>query len=158
MPLPTPLASRPLTSLLRLPPVLVLSQLGDHMSAMRVLTLTLHDVAAAEAYARTHLAPGDYRALLHLVLEPGQGLDPRWEDACYLIAALGTLWSSVTLPCTTGAAGEEVLQARPPSIPLFRSPAALHCSCVCSPSSSTLPQATTSTLRRSSKLCRPPCR
>ena len=31
----------------------------------------------------------DYRALLHLVLEPGPGLEPRYDDACYLITALG---------------------------------------------------------------------
>lgn len=59
------------------------------MSALRLLALTLHDVAAAEAYARCWLVPGDYRALLHLVLEPGPGLEPRWGDACYLIASLG---------------------------------------------------------------------
>jgi hypothetical protein len=59
------------------------------MAALRVLAVTLHDVEAAEAYARSHLAPKDYRALLHLVLEPGEGLEPRWEDACYLITALG---------------------------------------------------------------------
>lgn len=63
--------------------------MGDHMAALRTLALTLHDVAAAEAYARRHLAPPDYRALLHLVLDPGQGREPRWEDACYLISALG---------------------------------------------------------------------
>ena len=68
------------------PPLL---QVGDHMAAMRLLALTLHDVAAAEAYARAHLPPSDFRALLHLVLEPGPGLEPRWDDACYLITALG---------------------------------------------------------------------
>lgn len=66
-------------------------QVGDHMASLRVLALTLGDVAAAEAYARAHLAPPDYRALLHLVLEPGPGLEPRWDDACYLITALGEL-------------------------------------------------------------------
>ncbi len=65
------------------------TQMGDHMAALRTLALTLHDVAAAEAYARAHLAPPDYRALLHLVLEPGPGREPRWTDACYLITALG---------------------------------------------------------------------
>jgi hypothetical protein len=59
------------------------------MAALRVLAVTLRDVAAAEAYARAHLAPADYRALLHLVLEPGPGLEPRYDDACYLITALG---------------------------------------------------------------------
>ena len=63
--------------------------MGDHMAALRTLALTLHDVAAAEAYARAHLAPPDYRALLHIVLEPASGREPRWEDACYLITALG---------------------------------------------------------------------
>lgn len=43
------------------------------MSALRTLALTLGDVAAAEAYARSHLAPAEYRTLLHLVLEPGPG-------------------------------------------------------------------------------------
>lgn len=61
------------------------------MAALRVLALTLRDVAAAEAYARAHLAPPQFRALLGLVLEPGPGLEPRWDDACYLLAALGAL-------------------------------------------------------------------
>lgn len=61
------------------------------MGALRVLALTLRDVAAAEAYARAHLEPPQFRALLQLVLEPGPGLEPRWDDACYLLAALGAL-------------------------------------------------------------------
>lgn len=31
------------------------------MAALRLLALTLHDVAAAEAYAQAHLPPSDYR-------------------------------------------------------------------------------------------------
>ena len=80
-------------TLTRLPPLLLSlllpPQAGDHMAALRVLALTLRDVAAAEAYARAHLSPPDYRALLQLVLHPGPGLEPLWDDACYLIAALG---------------------------------------------------------------------
>jgi hypothetical protein len=63
--------------------------MGDHVAALRLLALTLRDVAAAEAYVRAHLPPRDYPLLLHLVLEPGAGLEPRWGDAAYLIAALG---------------------------------------------------------------------
>lgn len=33
------------------------------------------------------------RALLHLLLDPGPGLEPRWDDACYLIAELGGCWA-----------------------------------------------------------------
>ncbi|KAI3428666.1 hypothetical protein D9Q98_007489 [Chlorella vulgaris] len=87
--------------------VVLHAQAGDHMSALRLLALTLHDVAAAEAYARCWLVPGDYRALLHLVLEPGPGLEPRWGDACYLIASLGDHLDP-----------QEVLQALPPGMPL----------------------------------------
>ena len=45
----------------RAPGVACSVQLGDHMAALRLLALTLHDVAAAEAYARAHLPPSDYR-------------------------------------------------------------------------------------------------
>ncbi|PRW44437.1 transforming growth factor-beta receptor-associated 1 isoform X1 [Chlorella sorokiniana] len=94
--------------------VVLHSKLGDHMAALRLLALTLHDVAAAEAYARAHLPPSDYRALLHLLLEPGPGLEPRWDDACYLIAALGDHLDP-----------QEVLQALPPGMPLEAAAAVL---------------------------------
>ncbi|KAL4428207.1 hypothetical protein ABPG75_002296 [Micractinium tetrahymenae] len=94
--------------------VVLYSKMGDHMGALRTLALTLRNVAAAEAYARAHLAPPDYRALLHLVLGPGTGLEPRWDDACYLIAALGDHLDP-----------QEVLQALPPGMPLAAAAAVL---------------------------------
>ncbi|KAL4433059.1 hypothetical protein ABPG77_006486 [Micractinium sp. CCAP 211/92] len=94
--------------------VVLYSKMGDHMAALRTLALTLHDVAAAEAYARAHLAPPDYRALLHLVLEPGPGREPCWDDACYLITALGDHLDP-----------QEVLQALPAGMPLASAAAVL---------------------------------
>jgi hypothetical protein len=63
--------------------------MGDHLSALRLLSLTLRDIAAAEAYAKAHLPPAEYRTLLQLVLHPGPGVEPLYDDACYLITALG---------------------------------------------------------------------
>lgn len=75
-------------------------QLGDHLSALRVLALTLRDIGAAEAYAAAHLPPSEYRTLLQLVLHPGPGIEPLYEDACYLITALGGF--EVLVGCCSG--------------------------------------------------------
>ena len=77
------------------------------MAALRLLALTMHDVVRAEAYARAHLPPSEYRALLALVLAPGGGQEPRYEDACYLVAALGERLDPM-----------ELLLSLPPAMPL----------------------------------------
>ena len=74
------------------------------MAALRVLALTLRDVAAAEAYARAFLPPAEHRVLLALVLDPGPGLQPMWEDAAYLVATLGALRSASWQPRPPGPA------------------------------------------------------
>ena len=76
-------------------------QMGDHLAALRLLALTLRDVGAAEAYATAHVPPSQYRELLQMVLSPGDGVEPYWEDACYLISALGAspLWPAAPAGC-----------------------------------------------------------
>ncbi|GAB4818896.1 hypothetical protein N2152v2_005942 [Parachlorella kessleri] len=82
-------------------------QMGDHLSALRLLALTLRDIAAAEAYAIAHLPPAEYRTLLQLVLHPGPGVEPLYEDACYLVTALGSHLDPL-----------DIVQALPASMPL----------------------------------------
>ena len=83
------------------PPPFLAVQMGDHLSALRLLALTLRDIAAAEAYATAHLPAAEYRTLLQLVLHPGPGVEPLYEDACDLITALGGCgWAaSATYKC-----------------------------------------------------------
>lgn len=69
----------------------VCCQMGDHLSALRLLALTLRDITGAEAYATAHLPPSEYRTLLQLVLHPGPAVEPLYEEACHLITALGAL-------------------------------------------------------------------
>ena len=61
----------------------------EHDVAMRILALDLRDTSSAEAYARKYLPPERHQDLLALLLNPGEGHQPLWEDACWLITALG---------------------------------------------------------------------
>lgn len=77
------------------------------MAALRVLILELRDIVWAEAYARAHLPPSEYGALLRVVLNPGLHGEPRYADAVYLAAAMGERLDAT-----------ELLQALPPGMPL----------------------------------------
>lgn len=82
-------------------------QMGDHLAALRVLCLALRDIAGAQAYATAFLPPQEYRTLLHVVLHPGGGREPLYEDATYLVTTLGEYLDPM-----------DVLQTLPPSMPL----------------------------------------
>jgi len=53
----------------------VCAKMGDHDAALILLALYLRDVAAAEAYARTHLPPAQHSKLLDLLLNPAGVVD-----------------------------------------------------------------------------------
>jgi hypothetical protein len=94
---------------------------GDHKAVLRVLAVALHDVNAAVCYASVYLPPEDHRMLLHLLLNPeeeeetgssGGGeerrrKEPRWEDACRVVALLGNTLDSL-----------EVVRAAPKEMPM----------------------------------------
>ena len=67
-----------------------MSQLGDHMAALRILALTLQDMDAAESYCTQHMGPPGYLTLLGMLLHPGPGQEPLFVEACRLLAAQGT--------------------------------------------------------------------
>lgn len=79
----------------------------DHVAALRVLALTLRDVGAAEAYAAALLPPSEHHLLLQLVLNPGGGAAPRWDDASHVVTALGGTLNPL-----------DVVQELPPEMPL----------------------------------------
>lgn len=73
-----------------LPPFFFL-QLGEHAAALRILALQLDDLDAAERYCRQHAGQDGYAVLMDMLLAPGQGHEPRLEQACRLLTAQGTL-------------------------------------------------------------------
>ncbi len=97
-------------------------QQGDHEAVLRVLAISLRDVNAAVCYASVYLPPEDHRMLLHLLLNPeernssssvsGSGGEveveqPRWEDACRVVALLGNTLDSL-----------EVVRVAPEGMPM----------------------------------------
>jgi Vacuolar sorting protein 39 domain 2 len=100
---------------------------GDHKAVLRVLAVALRDVNAAVCYASVYLPPEDHRMLLHLLLNPeeqegsndddssstrqsssiGNRQEPRWEDACRVVALLGSTLDSL-----------EVVRAAPEGMPM----------------------------------------
>jgi hypothetical protein len=69
--------------------VVVAWKVGNHLQALRTLAVTLRDVGSAVRYAAAYLPPTEHRTLLQLLLDPGNGIEPRWEDACRVVALLG---------------------------------------------------------------------
>ena len=88
---------------------------GDHKAVLRVLAVALNDVNAAVCYASVYLPPEDHRMLLNLLLNPEESgnklstevQQPRWEDACRVVALLGNTLDSL-----------EVVRAAPEGMPM----------------------------------------
>ncbi len=64
-------------------------QAGDHLAALRLLAVTLHDLRGAEAYCRDHPGVGGYGDLLDMLLRPGDDIAPRYAEACHVISVAG---------------------------------------------------------------------
>lgn len=60
--------------------------MGDHSAALRLLALTMADVRAAEAFCEATAGEEGYRALLDMLLRPGEGRAPLFAEACHLLA------------------------------------------------------------------------
>lgn len=85
-------------------------QAGSHQAALRILAVVVGDVAAAEAYARTHLGPPGHHQLLDMLLRPGagegegagegpgEGRPPMLLQACHLMHAAGVPLPPTFLP------------------------------------------------------------
>ena len=82
-------------------------RMKDHHATLRILAVTLRDVGAAVCYASAFLPESDHRLLLHLLLRPGGGEQPRWEDACRVVAVLGSSLDPL-----------EVVRAAPEDMPM----------------------------------------
>lgn len=82
-------------------------RMGNHSATLRLLAVTLRDVGAAVCYASAFLPESDHRSLLHLLLRPGDGEEPRWEDACRVVAVLGSSLDPL-----------EVVRAAPEDMPM----------------------------------------
>jgi hypothetical protein len=59
------------------------------LAALRVLALVVCDIRAAEAYCKAHTGQEGYMALLDMLINPGNGRPPLYDDACHLLAAQG---------------------------------------------------------------------
>ena len=74
-------------------------RLRDHSAVLFLLAVVLHDVGAAVCYTAAYLPPSEHRLLLQLLMQPRQeegsegeegSEEPRWEDACRVVAVLGS--------------------------------------------------------------------
>lgn len=63
-------------------------RLHDHHKALRVLAVTLNDVNASIRYCKKHAGHEGFIALLDMLLNPGEGRDPMYTEACQVIFEL----------------------------------------------------------------------
>ena len=81
----------------------VCAKMGDHDAALILLALYLRDVAAAEAYARTHLPPDQQSKLLDLLLNPSGVVDSGVTASITDSDTATTTTTTTTTTATTGS-------------------------------------------------------
>ena len=94
---------------------------AEYGAALRILAVEQNDLAAAEAYCQQHGGQQSYLQLLQLLLAPGEGRAPRYDQAVRILAAreadldplqlLNALPETMPLPLAAGTI-ERMLKER----------------------------------------------